>query len=115
MDNIAPQIGKLTVGAAKTLAIDFSGQLESGELLTGTPTLVMCSPGSPNEITLSNVAVNTATLSINGSSVVAGKAVQALATGVTKGKYMLKATCGSDSTPAQTLIGYINVTVNNPC
>lgn len=114
-DDIAPQIGKMTVGAGRTIAIDFTDQLESGELLTGTPTLTMCSPGSPNELTISNVAVNTATLTINGRSVAAGLAIQGKVVANSAGKFMLKATCDSDATPAQNLMGFTHIHVKASC
>jgi len=116
MGNKAPQINEKTANEARNGAISFSGKLDSGELLTGTPTVVDCSPPSPETLVFTSIAVNTAILTINGESVPIGEAVQFKVTGGVAGiKYTIKATCGTDSTPAQTLIGSVTMRVTPDC
>ena len=86
--------------------IDFSGRLETAELLTGTPTVTI----SPSGPTLSNKQVNSTTKTINGVSLVAGKAVLFTVTGLTLGvDYTITASCGTDSTPAETVVGTLDL------
>jgi len=102
----APQINTKTVSEVRNVAISFSGKLDSGELLTGTPVITDNGNASPAELTFSSIAVNTAILTINGLSVPIGEAVQFSVSGGTEGKkYTMQVQTGTDSTPAQTLYG----------
>ena len=102
----SPEIRFITSGETRNVAVDMTGKLDSGETLTGTPTVTV----SPTGPTLSNKAVNTSTLVINGSSVTAGYAIQFKITGATAGTlYTITCTCGTTSTPAQTLVEYVMV------
>lgn len=83
----------------RNCAVDFSRKLDVGESLTGTPTVTI----SPTGPTLSDKAVNTSALTINGDVVPIGSAVQFKVTGGTAGVYTITATCGTTATPAQTL------------
>lgn len=106
----APEIQEKTVSEVRNVAVSFSGKLDSGELLTGTPVLSVIDPSvSPEDITLSNPIVNTAILTINGVSVPIGEAVQFKVTGgtVANTPYTLGINCGTDATPAQTLYGRV--------
>jgi hypothetical protein len=60
-------------------------------------------------LTISNAAVNTAALTINDITVAIGDAVQfkVLGQAVANSPYTLKITVSTDSTPAQTKIGYV--------
>ena len=94
-----PQLPVVYSGETRNGACSFANLLDSDELLTGTPT-VTPSPAGP---TISNVAVNTSTLTIDGESVVAGKAVQCKVTGQSAATlYELTFTVSTDATPAQT-------------
>ena len=115
MGNKAPQINEMSVGETRNIAISFSGNLDTGELLTGTPTLEDCAAPSPAVLVFTSVAVNTAILTINGVSVPIGEAVQGSVTATTAGKYSIKATAASDATPAQALIGKTDLRVNADC
>ena len=93
----------------RTIAVSFDNKLDSGELLTGTPIIVEV---TTTDLTLGSKAVSTAALTINGESVAIGKALQCSVTGGTAGTtYEIKFTCGTDATPAQTLIGTIKLKV----
>jgi hypothetical protein len=105
----------MSVGETRNIAISFSGKLDDGELLTGTPTLEDCAAPSPAVLTFSNVVVNTAAIIINGETVPIGEAVQGKVTATTAGKYTIKATSDTDSSPAQTLIGKAVLRVNTDC
>ena len=108
-ENTARGINYKTASEERNVAIDFSGKLDSGELLTGTPTIVEV--GS-SDLTLSNKVVNTSTLTINGESTVAGEAVQFKVTGGSANtKYTIKISCSTDATPTQVLLGSITLNV----
>lgn len=100
--NTAPQIQCKTVSEIRNGAVSFVGKLDSGELLTGTPTVVEV---TTSDLTISNVAVNTAALTINGLSVAIGQAVQfKVVGGIADTVYTLRTTAITDATPSQTLI-----------
>lgn len=105
----APQRPSASVGSVRNVAVSFANKLDSGELLTGTPTVVDANPNSPEDLTISNIVVNTAVLTINGVSVAVGEAVQCSVSGFVAASfpYTLTVTVGTDATPAQTLIGTI--------
>jgi hypothetical protein len=86
----------------RNVAVEYTGKLDSGELLTGSPTVAEV--GS-SDLTIANVAVSSATLTINGVSALAGQAVTFNVTGGAAGRqYKIQITAATDSTPAQTLI-----------
>jgi len=108
--NTAPQVNRKTVAEVRNCAVSFANKLDPGELLTGTPT-VTSTPSGP---TISGAAVNTAAKTINGVSVPIGMAVQFKVTGGTVDTdYILKAACGTTSSPAQTLEGFMQLEVRN--
>ena len=96
------EVGRKSPGDTAAVAMDFTPLLRSGELLTGTPTVV--ETGGTSHLTISDVGLNSSTVSINGSDVPANGAVQALIAGGSAGKYTFKITACTDSTPAQTLV-----------
>lgn len=99
MSHKAPEIHSKSANESRLISIDCSGKLDSGELMTGSVTVPAVSG-----ITITNEAVNTSTLTINGVSVIAGKAIQMLVSSGTAGNtYTIAATVATDSTPAQTL------------
>jgi len=94
----AKQVYEMGSGETRLVSVDYRGKLDTGELLTGTPTVTI----SPSGPTISNEAVNTAALTIAGETVAIGQAVQFKITGVTAGTtYTITTKCGTDSTPAQ--------------
>ena len=116
MGHKAPQINTKAVSAGRNGAISFSGQLDVGELLTGTPTVEDCNPPSPETLVFTSIAVNTAILTLNGESVPIGEAVQFHVTGGVAGtKYTIMAKCSTDSTPAQPLVGTADMRVIADC
>lgn len=106
----APQHETKSVSEYRNVSVSFSGKLDSGELLTGTPTVVVASPSvSPEDLILSSKIVNTSELAINGVTVPIGEAVQFHVTGgsVANSPYTIRIMCSTDATPSQNLIGNI--------
>lgn len=100
----APQTHVKTAGETRLCTVSFRDILSSGELLTGTPTVVEV---TTSDLTLSSKAVNTAAVPVSDvypEQVAIGQAVQFLAAGGTAGTtYTIRVTCGTDASSAQTL------------
>jgi len=106
---VAPQLQTKTVSGVRNVAVSFSNMLDSGELLTGTPTIAEV---TTTDLTLGSKAVSTAILTINGESTPIGEAVQFNVSGGTANvTYQIKITVGTDASPAQTLLGIVKLTV----
>ena len=98
-----------SVSEVCNVAVDFTDLLDSGELLTGTPTIVEV---TTTALTLSDKAVSTAALIINGRTVIIGAALQFKVVGGAAGtEYEIRLTCATNSTPAQTRIARIKLLV----
>ena len=69
----APQLPQQSANETRFHAVDFSGKLDTGELLTGTPTVTEIDTAV---LTITNKAVNTVALTINGATAAIGEAVQ---------------------------------------
>ncbi len=96
----AEQIQAKTANEVRNLAANFTDKLDTGETLTGTPTVTV----SPSGVTASTVAVSTEALTILGESVAIGKAVTCSVSGGSAGtRYTLTIQCGTNASPAQTL------------
>lgn len=99
----------MSAGETRMVAVSFIGKLDSGELLTGTPTVTEV---TTTDLTLDNKAVNTAALTIDGATVAVGQAIQFSVTGGTAGTtYQITCSCGTDATPAQTLVATVTLVV----
>jgi len=101
----APERPELTPRHRSLFAVSFAGQLDEGELLSGTP---IVTEQTTSDLTISNVAVNTTVLTISNKSVAIGQAVQCFVIGqkVANSPYELSVIATTDSTPAQTKEGY---------
>jgi len=97
------QIPVVSEGGTRNAAVNFQELLDSGELLTGTPTVV---EQTTSDLTISNVSVSTAQLEILGDTVAIGEAVQYTFSGqlASQGSYKVRVTATTDATPAQTLV-----------
>ena len=96
-------VGEMSAGETRAFAVNYTDKLESGELLTGTPTIVEV---TTSDLTLANKAVSTGSLTILGDTVATGAAVQwtvAAGSGLS-GEYTIRVTVGTDATPAQTFV-----------
>lgn len=109
MTSTAPQRCTMSAGETRLVSVDFSEKLDSGELLTGSVTTSI----NPTGPTISNQAVSTGSLTINGATVITGQAVQFKITGVTAGEqYVVTMTVATNSTPAQTVDGAVIIKVD---
>ena len=108
-------------GEEHLYAVSFDGNLRSGEVLNGTVgagTLTV-EELATSDLTITNRNVNTAALTIKDpltgveQTVAEGKAVQFFLTGqlLATGRYTILITCKTDSTPARTIKGKINIRV----
>lgn len=104
----APQNYNIDLEEVVNIAISFNGKLESGEALTGSPTVTV-TPSSG--LTVDQVAITAASKDINGVSVAAGRAITARVTPSAAGSYVIKVKCGTDATPAQTRKGKCRIEV----
>lgn len=96
-----PQMPVISVADVEVFAIDYTDVLDAAELLTGTPTVTEV---TTTDLTISNVAINTAALTILDKSVSIGKAVQfKIINQKVNTTYTLLVTVGTTSTPARTL------------
>ena len=107
--NTAPERPVTAVGETNLFSVSFVGVLDSGESLTGTPTVTEV---GTSDLTIENKVVSTTSLTINGKSVAAGKAVQFKVSGqaVANSPYTVKITVSTDSTPAQTKVKFVKFT-----
>ena len=102
-----PQRVCMTDAETRAVKVSFASDLDSGELLTGTPTITEI---TTTDLTLANKAVSTAALTILGKTVATGAAVQFTVTGGTAGSvYDVKINVGTDATPAQTLEAVVEI------
>ncbi len=91
----------------RILTFDFSEDLSSSELLSGTPTVI---EQVTNDLTISNESINTVELDFDGYIIPIGKSVQCFVVGGNVGSeeeiiYNLIIKTASDSTPSQKLTG----------
>lgn len=96
----------LVVGETRNVAVDFQDVLDSGELLTGTPTVAEV---TTTDLTIASKAINTAALTIDGRAVAIGEAVQFKVSGqlAANSPYTIKITVSTTASPAQTLVRYV--------
>ena len=100
MGHKAPQIHYKAVSAVKNCAYDFTEELDDSEGLTGTPTV------TATGLTIDNVRINNAAVTIDGVTVAAGKAVLwRVAGGTANTTYVQDIQASTDASPAQTLRG----------
>ena len=93
----------ISVGDTDVVSINYTDYLDSGELLTGTPTVTEVTTAA---LTLSNKIVNTSTYTEadSGDTVAVGKAVQFAVTTNTAGLYRVRVTCTTDATLTRTKV-----------
>ncbi len=91
----------ISINDVELVSIQYTDHLDSGESLTGTPTVVEV---TTSDLTLANKAVNSATYvdSIVGNTVAIGAAVQFTVTTTTAATYKIRVTVSTDASPART-------------
>lgn len=105
-----PQVHTVSAGATRLVRINCTRDLDSGASLTGTPTIVEV---TTTALTLANKKVNTATYveADTGDTVAVGKALEFTVTGGVAGTtYTIRATCATNSSPAETLVYDLTLT-----
>lgn len=96
----AEEIPSKTPSEVRNGAISLSHLLNTGELLTGTPSV----SATPSGLTFSNAAVNSGILTVKGVSVPIGEAIQFSISGGTSGVvYTCTAVCSTTASPTQTV------------
>ena len=109
MTIIAREIPCKSTNEIRLASVDFQDKLDSGELLTGTPTAAEV---TTSDLTLDTVAVNTAALTVNGRSVAIGQGVQfRIQSGTAGTTYTILLTATTDSNPAQTFKELVRIRV----
>lgn len=107
----APQRHSKGATESRNVSLDLSGKLDTGELLTGVPTVEEV---TTTHLTFSNKAVNTTALTINGRTVAIGEAVQfRVSGGNANTSYTIRTTVTTTSNPAQTLVEYVALNVTS--
>ena len=110
MSHKASQVHSKSVSAVRNISVSFAEPLDAGETLTGTPTAV---EETTSDLTIASVAVSTSILTIDGNSVAIGEAITFNVTGGLAGReYAINITCGTTSTPAQTLTGEVTLCID---
>lgn len=106
-----PEIRHKTANEVRNGIISMIGKLDTGELLTGTPTVT----ASPSGLTFASVAVNSAQRTLeDGTIVEIGQGVQFRVSGGTAATtYTITAQCGTTSTPTQTVEQYAKLAVRS--
>ncbi len=108
MSSFATQIPCKTPNEALNGAVSFDDKLSSSKVLTGAPTAT----DDSGALTLTSVAISSATLTIGGESVTAGRAVTFNVAGGSAGTiYRIDVKCNDDDTPAQTHEVYSRIQV----
>ena len=108
--NTAPQTPVTAVGAVEVCSVSFVDALDSGELLTGAPTVTEV---TTSDLTIANKGISTVELTINNQTVPIGMAVQFKITGqlVANSPYSIKIVVSTDASPAQTKVRWVDVIV----
>ena len=110
MRSTTRQIHEITTDEVRLISVDMRGKLDSGEVLSGTPTV---EADSGSGLVLSSKLVNSAAITVNSRDVSIGEAVQfkADATAAVPGDWYVDITCGTDA--GQTVAGRIKIAVVN--
>lgn len=101
-----PQVGVLSVGSTSVISVSLDDWLDSGESLSGTQSV---SEVTTSDLTITNLAetpgvatITTATMTIRGKSVAAGRALQFVVTGHQDNtSYVVLVTARTNSTPVR--------------
>lgn len=105
MNLTAAQIPIAMVGETVLGQVSFDARLDTGELLTGTPTVTEITSA---DLTIDSEAVSGTAETINGLSVAASRSILFRVSGQVAGtEYKLRVQCATTSSPAQTLRGFV--------
>lgn len=97
----ATQVHTKHPSEVRNCSVSFANLLDTSELLTGTPTVT----ATPSGLTFGSQQVNASQLTVSGVAIPIGKAVQFRVSGGSSGvEYRLEVSCGTNASPAQTLV-----------
>jgi|GEM_PF-2122792 len=103
--SIAKQFQTKTVSEIRNASVSFVDMLDGSELLTGTPTVTEL---TTTDLTLTNAAINTVALTIDGDPVGLSQAVTfRISGGVANTFYSIQIVATTDAAVAQTLYGTV--------
>lgn len=102
--NTAQERPDAVPGETNIYSVSLDGKLDSGETITGTPTVVEV---TTSDLTISSITVSSAELTINDRAVAAGRAIQFKVAGqdTASAPYRLKITAATSA--GQTKILYV--------
>ncbi|PCI54141.1 MAG: hypothetical protein COB36_10645 [Alphaproteobacteria bacterium] len=106
MTDTAPEVHSLSLNETRNVAVSMVGKLDSGETLTGTPTIAEV---DTSDLTLTNKAVSTKKLTINGEEINASLALQFTVSSSAKGNYTVNLKCSTDG--SQIIDGDVTIIV----
>lgn len=107
MTKILPGVRTVSSDAVEIVAVDESFELDSGETLTGSPTVTEL---DTNDLTITNKTINSTSMAINGNTAAISCAVLFKISGQKAGKmYNIKYTVATTSTPARTLAWIVRI------
>lgn len=103
----AKQVREKAASDDTPISVDFSATLDSGDTLTGTPTITEV---TTSDLTLANKTVNASAVVVNGVSRAAGQVIQFSCTGGDGGElYKIKMSC--DTTNGRTIVRGVKLRV----
>ena len=101
MSNDAREVRAKKESETRNVTVNFADVLDENELLTGIP--LVADTESPQSLVIDNIQINTVALTVEGESVSIGQAIQFRVSGGTIGQHYISISCGTDSTPAQSI------------
>lgn len=115
--NTAPNTESIAPGSTRNVVFSFAGQLDDGELLTGTPTAaasVVAGAGEASDLTVSGVGRNEAAETVDGETVAIDQGVVFAAACDANTEigtmFAVKVSCGTDG--SQSLVGWCRLEVS---
>jgi len=94
-----PYKRQISEGEERTVTIAVDRDLDAGESLTGTPTVVEL---LTSDLTFASESINSAATDVEGRTIAIGKAVSFFVQGGVAGTtYSVQVTCSSNSSPVQ--------------
>lgn len=101
-------------GESLLLYMDFTKRLNTGETLTGTPTITSAeefpNAGGATDLTISSPAVTSSAITTNYGTIAVGKGVQFRVVGGTDGKtYRIQVSCATSASNTRIYDGLLDV------
>ena len=100
----------MSAGSTRIVRVNCTHDLDDGSSLVGVPTVTEV---TTTGLTLSNKKVNEAeyTDAYTGEVIAVGKAIQFTVSSLTAGSYRIRVSCPTDSSPAETLVYDLKLSV----